>query len=145
MSATRCFSRPAIASLESATILGVRSGTEHRFTAVWLVVVDGRVFARSWTDKTTGWFRAFLGEPRGAIQLPGGREVRVLAKRVRGERLLDAIDRAYAEKYHTRASRKWVVGFARPKRRATTIEFVPRPHGERATARALANRHRPPV
>jgi hypothetical protein len=125
MTIARAFSKPVIAALERTKILGVRSGTEHRFTGVWVVVVRGRVFVRSWTDKPTGWFRAFVAEPRGAIQIPGGRETRVGAKKVRGERLLDAIDEAYGMKYDTPASQKWVRGFAAPKRRATTLEFVP--------------------
>jgi hypothetical protein len=122
----RTFSKPALAALDAAKILGVRAGTEHRFTGVWVVVVNGRVFARSWSDKPTGWFRAFLEEPLGAIQAPGGREIRVRAKKVRGDRLLDAIDDAYAEKYNTPASLKWVRGFRQRRRRATTMEFVRR-------------------
>lgn len=126
MTDARRFSKPAIAALQAARILGVRAGTEHRFTGVWVVVVNGRVFARSWGDKRAGWYRAFLEEPLGAIQPTSGRELRVRAKRVRGERVLDAIDEAYAEKYWTPASRKWVHGFAQPKRRKTTLEFVAR-------------------
>jgi len=124
--ATRGFSKPVLASLAAAKILGVRAGTEHRFTGVWVVVVDGRVFVRSWNDKPTGWYRAFLAEPAGAIQAPGGREIPVRARRVRGERLLDSIDAAYAGKYHTPASLKWVRGFRTERRRATTLEFIPR-------------------
>jgi hypothetical protein len=120
------FSRDVSAALDAEKIIGVRSGTEHRFTGVWVVVVRGRVFVRSWSDKPTGWFRAFLEEPRGTIRIATGREIRIRAKIVRGERLLDAIDAAYGHKYHTPASRKWVRGFARPTRRATTLEFVPR-------------------
>jgi hypothetical protein len=123
------FSRNVSAALDAETIIGVRSGTDHRFTGVWVVVVRGRVFARSWSDQPTGWYRAFVDEPRGAIQIASGREIRVRAKTVRGERLLDSIDAAYAQKYHTPASRKWVQGFARPTRRTTTIEFTPSAHG----------------
>jgi hypothetical protein len=126
MSTTNGFSKPVIAALDSAKIIGVRSGTAHRFTGVWVVVVEGRVFARSWSDKPTGWYRAFVAEPLGTIQIPKVREIRVRAKKVRGERLLDAIDDAYAEKYDTPASKKWVRGFAQASRRATTIEFVSR-------------------
>jgi hypothetical protein len=120
------FPKLTLAALAASKILGVRSGGDHRFTGVWTVVVDGRVFVRSWTDKPTGWYRAFLREPLGVIQVPKGPELPVRAKRVRGERLLDAIDAAYAEKYNTPASQKWVRGFRAPKRRATTVEFVPR-------------------
>jgi len=125
-SAAPGFSKPVVASLAAAKILGVRSGAEHRFTGVWVVVVDGRVFVRSWNDKPTGWYRAFLDEPLGTIQVPDGREIRVRAKKVRGERVLDAIDAAYAEKYDTPASLKWVRGFRTPRRRATTLELAPR-------------------
>jgi hypothetical protein len=124
--ATRGFPASVVDSLASAKILGVRAGTDHKFTGVWVVVVAGRVFARSWSDKPTGWYRAFLDEPLGAIQAPGGREIRVRAKKVRGERLLDSIDAAYAEKYDTPASLKWVRGFETERRRATTLEFTPR-------------------
>ncbi len=124
--AARGFSRPVVEELDAAKILGVRAGTQHKFTGVWVVVVDGRVFARSWGDKPTGWYRAFLEEPLGTIQTPGGREIRVRARTVRGERLLDAIDDAYADKYDTPASLKWVRGFRTQRRRATTLEFTPR-------------------
>ena len=126
MSTQHAFSKPVIAALAGAKIVGVRSGTEHRPTGVWVVVVNTRVFVRSWSDKPGGWFRAFIQEPRGVIQIPSGREIRVRGKRVRGERLLDAIDAAYDTKYDTPASQKWVHGFAEPLRRATTLEFVPR-------------------
>jgi hypothetical protein len=122
---SRAFSRPVLAALQDAKIIGVRSGDEHRVTGIWVVVVNRRVFVRSWNDKPTGWYRAFLAEPRGALAIDG-REIRVRAKKTRGERLLDAIDAAYGEKYSTPASRKWVVGFATPRRRAVTMELVPR-------------------
>jgi hypothetical protein len=126
MTAPRGFSKPALAALDAAKIVGVRAGTEHRFTGVWVVVVKGRVFVRSWNDKPTGWHRAFVEEPLGVVQAPNGREIRVRARKVRGDGLLDAIDEAYGEKYNTAASRKWVHGFAQPRRRGTTTEFLPR-------------------
>ena len=77
---------------------------------------------RSWNDKPTGWYRAFRVEPRGSIQLVG-REISVRARRTRSERLRDAVTRAYAEKYDTKASQKWVRGFAEPGRAVTTLEL----------------------
>ena len=121
----KAFSRPLLQQIDESKILGVRAGEEHRFTGVWVVVVNGRVFVRSWNDKPTGWFQAFLAEPRGAMQV-GGREIRVRGRRSRGERVLDAIEAAYADKYNTAASRKWVLGFKRPRRRASTLELLPR-------------------
>jgi hypothetical protein len=124
MAAARRFSGPALDELAKAKILGVRTGTEHRYTGVWVVVVGGRVFVRSWNDKPTGWYRAFLAQPLGSIQL-AGREIAIRARRLRGERVRDAVTQAFAGKYNTKASEKWVRGFAEPCRAATTLELLP--------------------
>lgn len=118
------FSDDIVEILRKAKILGVRSGTEHRYTGVWVVVVDDRVFVRSWNDKPTGWFRAFKKEPSGTIQA-GDVEIPVKAKPVRSARLRDAVTEAFGEKYPTKGSRKWVEGFAEPERVVNTLEFVP--------------------
>jgi hypothetical protein len=119
--------RGIVSMAAASAILGVRAGdrSAHAFTGVWPVVVEGRLFARSWSLSQGGWFRAFLEDPRGAIQI-GHRIVRVRARPVRSERLRDAVERAYAEKYATPASRKWVRGFRTQRRREATLEFVPR-------------------
>ncbi len=125
MTRARHFSKPVLTSLRDGKIIGIRAGTEpHRFIGVWVVVVKDRVFVRSWNDKPHGWYRAFREEPRGAIQI-SGREIAVRAKKTRGERLLDTIDLAYADKYNTPGSRHYVRGFARARRRMTTTELVP--------------------
>jgi hypothetical protein len=123
--------RAVVAAIDTSKILGIRAGTrsDRRFTGVWPLVLDGRVFARSWLRKAGGCFRTLLDDPRGTLQLEG-REVLVRAVRVRNERLLDAIERAYAEKYPTPGSRKDVRGFWTPGRRAATVEF--RPQGARS-------------
>ena len=118
------FSRPVIGALRAAKILGVRAGEEHRYTGVWVVVVEDRVFVRSWNDKPTGWYRAFRAEPLGSIQVDG-REIAVRAVTTRSERLRAAVSVAYGEKYNTKASQKWVTGFAEPERAAVTLELVP--------------------
>lgn len=118
------FPQPELDELAKARILGLRAGAQHRFTGVWVVAVEGRVFVRSWNDKPTGWFRAFLAEPRGTVQV-GKREIAVRAVRTRSERLRKAVTAAYAEKYNTKGSKKWVDGFAEPAREATTLEFLP--------------------
>jgi len=119
------FKADIVEELRKAKILGVRAGAEHRYTGVWVVVVDDRVFARSWSDKPTGWFRAFKKEPAGNIQV-GERELRVRGNVVRSARLRDAVTVAFGEKYNTKGSKKWVEGFAEPERVVNTIEFVPR-------------------
>ena len=123
----RQLSRPVIAAADAAKIMGIRAGdkTDHRFTGVWPVVIGGRLFARSWTLTKGGWYRSFLDDPIGVIQV-GDREVRIRARQVKSERLRDAVEVGYAEKYPTKASQKYVRGFRTPRRRDATIEFVPR-------------------
>jgi hypothetical protein len=119
--------RGVVAAIDAGKILGIRAGarSDHRFIGVWPVVVDGRVFVRSWTLKPDGWYRTLLEDPIATIQI-GDREIRVRALRPRSVRVLDAIEHEYARKYPTPASRKYVRGFKAPKRRAATIEFVAR-------------------
>ena len=116
-----------VTAIDQSQILGIRAGarSDHRFTGVWPVVVQGRVFVRSWSLKPDGWFRTFLEDPRGLISI-GERHVRIRAVRIRSERLRDAVEQAYAAKYATPGSRKFVVGFRAARRREATIEFVPR-------------------
>src|SRR5438094_8640273 len=106
MSTDATFADEVVEALRSAKIIGVRAGTEHRSTGVWVVVVDGRVFVRSWNDKPTGWFRAFRTQPSGMIQV-AGLELSVRAKLVRSARVRNAVTVAFGEKYNTKASRKW--------------------------------------
>ena len=123
----RTLPRSVVQAIDESKILGIRAGarSDHRFTGVWPVVIDGRVFVRSWTLKTGGWYQTLLADPLGSLQV-GEREVRVRAVRVKSDRLRDAVEQAYAEKYPTPGSRKFVRGFRTPRRREATIEFVPR-------------------
>jgi hypothetical protein len=124
---TRRFSRSILAAVDKSKILGIRAGarSDHRFIGIWAVVVDGRVFARSWTQKRGGWYRTFVEDPLGTIQV-GERHIRIRAVRARGIRVRDAVERAYAKKYPTPWSAKYVRGFRTPRRRETTMEFLPR-------------------
>jgi len=124
MATSKRFSKSDLERLDKSKILGVRSGTEHRYTGVWVVVVEGRVFVRSWNNKPTGWYGAFREEPQGSISV-GGQEMAVRARHARSERLRRAVSEAFAGKYNTKASEKWVIGFAEPERESTTLELVP--------------------
>ncbi len=124
---THRFSRSVLATIDKSKILGVRAGSRsgHRFIGIWAVVVNGRVFARSWTLKPGGWYRTFLEDPLGAVQV-GTRTLRVRAVRTRSKLIRDAVELAYADKYPTPGSKMFVRGFRSARRRETTIEFRPR-------------------
>jgi hypothetical protein len=123
--ARRKFSAKVLASLRDGQIIGIRAGTQpHRVIGIWMVVVEDRVFVRSWSLKPRSWFRTFLEEPRGTVTVDG-REIPVRAVFTRSERLKDAVSRAYLEKYHTPGSLKFARDLGSAKSRGTTTELVP--------------------
>lgn len=125
MTARGRFDADMITAMRRSKILGIKAGTKpHRFIGLWMVVVEGRVFVRSWSVKPEGWHAAFLTEPRGVVQI-ADREIAVRAVHTRSERLKDAVDRAYQEKYNTPGSLQYVRDLKRAKSRATTTELVP--------------------
>jgi hypothetical protein len=116
--------RDLVAALSKSKVLRIRAGIgEHRFIGIWVVVVDNRVFVRSWSMKPEGWYRTFLDQPSGAIQV-AGEEIAVGAVPIKDRRLRDAIDRAYLEKYNSKGSLKYAKDLCTPKSRATTLELV---------------------
>lgn len=125
MSKQRKLPDDLIRALAGRKILGIRSGSEHKYTGVWPIVVEGRLFVRTWYDKPTGWYQAFLMEPAGSIQIDG-KDIPVLAKVVRSQRLRDAVTEAYRQKYNTKGSLKWVEGFAEETRALRTLELCAR-------------------
>ena len=119
------FSEHVLCLLEKSKVLRLRAGTgEHRFIGIWFVVVEGRVFVRSWSVKPDGWYSAFLREPRGAIQL-GRSAISVRAVPLRTKAVRDAVDRAYRERYSTPGALRYAEDLCQAKSRATTIELTP--------------------
>ena len=114
-----------VATLREAKLLEIRAGSRrHRFIGIWVVVVEGRAFVRSWSLKPRSWWRTFQADPRGAIRV-AGRSIAVRAVHTRSERLKRAVDRAYLAKYGTGGSRRFAVDLGRPMSKATTTELVP--------------------
>jgi hypothetical protein len=113
-------------SIRDGKILGIRAGMRpHRVIGIWAVVVERRVFVRSWSLKPRSWYRTFLEDPRGVIEVDG-RQIPVRAVQTRSDRLKDAVSRAYLEKFHTPGSIKFARDLGRTRSRATTTELVPR-------------------
>lgn len=120
----RRFPNAVLTALRDGRIVRIRAGTRHRFIGIWGVVVDGRLFVRSWSIKPRSWYRTFLKNPTGSIQL-GKQVMAVRAIHTRSPRLRSAVDRAYLKKYGTGWERKFAKDLVSPKSRATTIELQP--------------------
>ena len=119
------FPKEVVDAIRDGKILGIRAGSKpHRVIGIWAVVVEGRVFVRSYSLKPRIWYRTFLEEPRGVIEV-NGQQIKVRPVFTRSEHLKKLVDQAYAEKFPTRGSRVFVEGFKEKKRRDTTTELVP--------------------
>lgn len=120
------FPEDILAVIRKERIVGIRAGNESsRVIGVWAVVVEKRVFVRSWSMKPRSWWRTFLEDPYGSLFVRD-REIHVRAVQTRSERLKDLVSRAYQEKYNTPGSIQYVKDMSRKKSRDTTTELVPR-------------------
>ena len=122
------FSQEIIATINKDRILGIRAGSdsEHRVIGIWVVVVDGRIFVRSYTMKLGGWWRTFLEDPYGEIFVSKRkRGIKIRAVQTRSEKIKDAVSAAYKEKYNTPGSVGYVEEMSRKPLRDTTTELVP--------------------
>lgn len=120
------FANEILEIIHKEKILGIRAGKEsmHRVIGVWAVVVEGRVFVRSWGLKPRSWWRVFVEDPYGSLFV-GEREIPIRAIQTRSERLTDLVSQAYKEKYNTPGSIQYVKEMSRKKSRETTTELVP--------------------
>src|SRR5215212_5198042 len=119
------FDADILSTIKKEKVLGIRAGTEstHRVIGIWAVVVEGRVFARSWSLKPRSWWRTFLEDPQGSLVV-GEQEFAIRAIQTRSERLKDLVSQAYMEKYNTPGSIQYVKEMSRKRSRDTTTEFV---------------------
>ena len=128
MNTTTRFPDGTLAKIHKERILGMRAGREstHRVIGLWAVVVDGRVFVRSWSMKPRSWWRTLLEDPYGTIFVgKSKRGISIRAVQVEDEELKGRVSAAYREKYNTRGSIGYVDDMSRSPARDTTTELVP--------------------
>jgi hypothetical protein len=120
------FDEATLQYIRTNSLAGVRGGVRPRdFLDIWMVIVDDRIFARSWNLSERSWFTAFLQEGAGAIRC-GDRVVEVQGRQIAGDDPLQArISAAYLEKYTSEHSRPYAEGIIRPPHLEATMEFIP--------------------
>jgi hypothetical protein len=125
MKTNKRFPDTVLESVRKERILGIRAGknSTHRVIGIWAVVVEGRIFVRSWSMKPRSWWRTFLEDPYGVIVV-GTKEIPVRAIQTRSERLKDLVSAAYREKYNKLGDVQYVKDMSRTKSRDTTTELV---------------------
>ena len=128
MKSTNRFAEKILTAIQKEKILGIRAGTDstHRVIGIWSVVVEGRVFVRSWSMKPRSWWRTFLEDPHGEIFVAERkRGIKVRAVQVKSEKMKDKVSAAYKEKYNTPGSIRYVEDMSLSPSRDTTTELVP--------------------
>lgn len=127
MTRSKRFSEEILSILRKDKIFGIRAGRDstHRVIGIWAVVVEGRMFVRSWSMKPRSWWRTLITDPYGSLFV-GEQEIPIRAVQTRSERLKDLVSNAYKEKYNTPGSVQYVRDMSRGASRDTTTELVPR-------------------
>jgi hypothetical protein len=121
------FSKTFLKSIQETQITSLRAGKDReKFTGIWMVVVEDRIFGRSYTLSERSWYTTLLTGETGAIKC--GKEIIPVkgAKPKDIKSITKAINKAYEKKYLVKAyNKKWVDGLCEPERVARTMEFIP--------------------
>ncbi len=121
------FSKAFLKCIHETQITSVRAGKDReKFTGIWMVVVEGRIFARSYNLSERSWYTAFLKGNSGDIRCK--KEI-IPVKGLKPADIniiTEAINKAYEKKYLVKGyNKKWVDGLIQPERVARTMEFIP--------------------
>lgn len=126
MAIGRLLPQGVVERIHADGILGIRAGRDgkHRVIGVWAVVVDGRVFIRSYKLRSGGWWDAFRKDPYGEIFVARRkRGVKIRAVMVKSEAMKEKVSAAYKEKYNTPGSVGYVTEMSRSPSRDATVEL----------------------
>lgn len=121
------FSKALLKCITETQITSLRVGEgRDKFTGIWMVVVKGRIFGRSYYGAERSWYTAFLKDNKGDIKC--GKEI-IPVKGVKPQdikSITKAINQGYERKYLVKAyNKKWVDGLCEPERVNRTMEFLP--------------------
>lgn len=118
--------RTALKCIQSNNHIGIKAGTERdTFLEIWMVVVDDRIFARSWGFAERSWFNTFLKNSVGEIKC-GDHICKIKAEiPTHEEGLMTKINNAYLSKYtSTEHNKKYAVGIIEQAHIEKTMEFI---------------------
>ncbi len=121
------FSKAFLKCINETQVASLRAGKDReKFTGIWMVEVDGRVFGRSYFFSKRSWYTAFLNGDKGEIKC-GNEIIPVKGLKPAGISTINKlINKAYDKKYSIKAhNKKWVDGLAESERVARTMEFIP--------------------
>ncbi|MCP9200856.1 DUF2255 family protein [Gramella sp. GC03-9] len=112
--------------LESHTMIQIKGGKERlSFLPIWMVQVNGRVFARSWNKSEKSWFTEI--ERSGVGEIKFGEELLKITgiKVDPSDPIQPDISNAYLQKYDQPHNKMYASGIAASEYFEHTMEFFP--------------------
>ena len=115
----------ALAYIENHSLIGIKAGKERdRFLEIWMVVVENRIFARSWGFAEKSWYNTFLKDHFGQIKC-GERIFDITGKIPEDiEDLTEKINDAYLRKYDSGQNSFYAKGITEQNHVEKTMEFI---------------------
>ncbi|MBG9378535.1 DUF2255 family protein [Panacibacter sp. DH6] len=115
----------ALAYINNNSLAGIKAGSDrHDFLDIWMVVVDDRIFARSWGFAERSWYNTFLKDPAGQIKC-GDTVFSIRASVPTDNDLLTPkINSAYLAKYHAASNLTYTSAIITGRHIEKTMEFV---------------------
>src|SRR5436853_5663227 len=121
------FSKAFLKCMNETHITSVRAGKDRtKFTGIWMVEFDERIFARSYDLSERSLYTTFLNG--GDCDIKCGKDIISVKGVMPADRdiFTEAINKAYEKKYLVKAYNKnWVDGLCKPESIERTMEFIP--------------------
>lgn len=115
----------AIDYINSHSLIGIKAGFDRpNFLDIWMVVVDNRIFARSWGFAEKSWYNSFLENPSGQIKCG---DVIVPIKAIIPEDndlITEQINTAYLTKYNSEERIPYAKAIVEKEHSDKTMEFI---------------------
>ncbi|WP_223598682.1 DUF2255 family protein [Chryseobacterium sp. GVT01B] len=115
----------ALDYIQNHTIIGIKAGHQRpEFLEIWMVVVQNRIFARSWGLAEKSWYNTFLEDSTGEIQC--GETVYSIKAMIPEDvnDLTEEINQAYLTKYNSDHNIQYSRGIIQEKHVVKTMEFI---------------------
>ena len=116
--------RIAIDYIKTNNIIGIKAGLQRpAFLEIWMVVVDDRIFARSWGLAEKSWYNSFLQNSTGQIKC--GDKIFFIKATIPEDikAITEKINIAYLTKYNTGHNIEYANGIVEEKHIDKTMEF----------------------
>ncbi|AZA54852.1 DUF2255 family protein [Chryseobacterium sp. G0201] len=115
----------ALDYIKTNNLIGIKAGANRcTFLEIWMVVVNDRIFARSWGLAEKSWYNRFLQDSKGQIQC-GNFVFNINAIiPMDNDELTEVINNEYLTKYNSGHNIDYAKGIIQTKHIEKTMEFI---------------------